>query len=339
MSAKKIWNALSYKYKEKLQIIERQYLMNFINYRMSTNIFIEKTWTHLVKLTWKIIATQKDMSDLFKSERRFQALLQSLSDEYTVIQDVIDAQNKSDIKKKLQKLQKKKAQLKITETVLWVKWRNERERTDHEQNKRKISHHRKSLSSFDSDQLRCCQLQWSLKCFLCEDEYYLIDYSHLSAAQKLVKKCKNKDKTKHKSADDFQTLIELLKSKHKKHRVYNVKSNDFEIFDDNEKDENEKSENIAALSKNIVSKISEFNWVADSDVFSHMIDQLWLFNDFLVYIKRCIIKVEEKKLYVNHCDTAIMWDYHENSVKLSSVSESCLDESISESQGWIVLDL
>ena len=109
MSAKEIWDALSYKYKEKLQITERQYLMNFIDYRMLTNIFIEKTWTHLVKLTRKIIATQKNMSNLFKSEHRFQVLLQSLSDEYTVIQDVIDAQNKWDVKKKLQKLQKKKA--------------------------------------------------------------------------------------------------------------------------------------------------------------------------------------------------------------------------------------
>jgi len=69
-------------------------------------------------LTQKIVATQKDMSDLFKSERRFQVLLQLLSDEYTVIQDIIDAQNKSDVKKKLQKLQEKKAQLKTTETTL-----------------------------------------------------------------------------------------------------------------------------------------------------------------------------------------------------------------------------
>ncbi len=87
-----------------------------------------------------------------------------------------------------------------------------------------------------------------------------------------MKKCKDKDKTKHKNVDDFQTFTEFLKSKHKKHRVYNVKSDDSKIFDNNEKDENEKSENIAALSKNIVSKISEFNWVANSDVFSHMID-------------------------------------------------------------------
>ena len=293
--------------------------MNFINYRMLMNIFIEKTWTHLVKLTWKIVAIQKNISDLFKSERRFQVLLQSLSDEYTVIQDVIDAQNKSDVEKKLQKLQKKKAQLKITEIALWVKRENERERTDHEQNKCKISHHCKSLLSFDSDQLHRHQLQWFLKCFLCEDEHHLVDCSHLFAAQKLVKKCKDKDKTKHKNADDFQTLTELLKSKHKKHRVYNVKSDDSEISDNNEKDENEKSDNIAALSKNIVSKISEYNWVADSDVFLHMTDQLWLFSDSLVCIKRCIIKVEEEKLYVNHCNTTVMQDHYENSVKLSSV--------------------
>ncbi len=108
-SAKEIWITLSYKYKEKLQIIERQYLMNFIDYRMSTNIFIEKTWTHLVKLTWKIVATQNDISDLFKSERCFQALLQLLSDEYMIIWDVIDAQNKSDVERELQKLQEKKA--------------------------------------------------------------------------------------------------------------------------------------------------------------------------------------------------------------------------------------
>ncbi len=107
--AKEIWNALSYKYKEKLQITERQYLMNFIDYKMLTNIFIEKTWTHLIKLTWKIVATQKDISNLFKSERRFQVLLQSLSDKYTVIWNIIDAQNKSDVKKRLQKLQEKKA--------------------------------------------------------------------------------------------------------------------------------------------------------------------------------------------------------------------------------------
>ncbi len=157
-----------------------------------------------------------------------------------------------------------------------------------------------------------------LKCFLCEDKHHLVDCSHLFAAQELVKKCKDKDKSRHKNADNFQTLAELLKNKYKKHRVYNAKS-DFEISDDDENDENKESENITTLSKNIISKISEFNWIADSDVFLHMTDQLWLFSESLIYIKRHIIKVEEKKLYVNHCNTAVMQNHHENSVKLFSV--------------------
>jgi len=97
-----------------------------------------------------------------------------------------------------------------------------------------------------------------------------------------------------------------------------VKS-DFEISDDDENDENEESENITTLLKNIINKISEFNWIADSDVFLHMIDQFQLFSEFLICIKRCIIKVEEKKLYVNHYDIAVMWNHHKNSVKLFSV--------------------
>ncbi len=133
-----------------------------------------------------------------------------------------------------------------------------------------------------------------------------------------MKKRKDKDKTKHKNSDDLQTFAEFLKNKYKKHRVYNVKS-DSEISDNDKNDENKESKNIAALSKNIVSKISEFNWVADSDVFLHMIDQLQLFSESLIYIKRRIIKVEERKLYVNHCDTVVMWNHHENSVKLFSV--------------------
>jgi len=58
------------------------------------------------------------MSNLFKSERHFQVLLQLLSDEYMIIQNIIDVQNKSNVERELQKLQEKKAQLKTTETAL-----------------------------------------------------------------------------------------------------------------------------------------------------------------------------------------------------------------------------
>ncbi len=101
ISTKNVWNVLKFKYKKKLQMIERQYLMKFIEYRMSENVFIEEAWIHLSKLDRKIAATQSDIIRLFKSEWWFQMLLQALSVKYIVIYDVIDTQNNPDVKRDL----------------------------------------------------------------------------------------------------------------------------------------------------------------------------------------------------------------------------------------------
>ena len=96
-SAKEVWDALQSKYKEKLQTTGRQYLAEFIGYKMPVNTSINEAWTHLSKLGRKIAATQPDMNSLSKPERRFQALLQALPEEYTVIRDAIDAQDDPNI--------------------------------------------------------------------------------------------------------------------------------------------------------------------------------------------------------------------------------------------------
>ena len=96
-SAKEVWDALQSKYKEKLQTTGRQYLAEFIGYKMPVNTSIDEAWTHLSKLGRKIAATQPDMNGLSKPERRFQVLLQALPEEYTVIRDAIDAQDDPNI--------------------------------------------------------------------------------------------------------------------------------------------------------------------------------------------------------------------------------------------------
>jgi len=42
INIKNVWNILKFKYKEKLQMTERQYLIEFIEYRMSENVFIKE---------------------------------------------------------------------------------------------------------------------------------------------------------------------------------------------------------------------------------------------------------------------------------------------------------
>ena len=55
------------------------------------------------------------------------------------------------------------------------------------------------------------------------------------------------------------------------------------------------------------------------DVFSYMIDQLRLFSDNMNVIKRRIIRVEEKVLYSNQCETTIMRMKNDNFTSLTNV--------------------
>lgn len=154
---------------------------------------------------------------------------------------------------------------------------------------------------------------------------------HLSAARKFIKSKKKKNKNNSSASPDINVLIKLLQQKQqkqqkqwKKHRAYNVKD-DFEEDQSSfnsgpDLDLEEKvSDEIAALFKNVTCKVSKSKWVADFKVFSHMTDQLRLFSDPLACIRRRIIKVKGKRLYVDHCDTVIMRDKDKNIIRLSDV--------------------
>ncbi len=44
-TAREAWNALSLKYKKKLQTTGRQYLTEFVEYKMSPNMTVNEAWT------------------------------------------------------------------------------------------------------------------------------------------------------------------------------------------------------------------------------------------------------------------------------------------------------
>ena len=111
----------------------------------------------------------------------------------------------------------------------------------------------------------------------------------------------------------------MFKHDWKRHKTFNAETDeksDSQLSESSSENENESDEKIAALSKKIISKISRSYWVADSDVFLYMTDQLWLFRDSLMWICWVIIKVEEKRLYVNYCSTVTIQDQTENFILL-----------------------
>lgn len=87
-------------------------------------MIIETTYIDIIKKNRKIANLQSNMTNLTKFERRFQTFLQFLFFEYDVIRDAINVQNKSNVDKYIQKLQKKKTQFavnKIIESTLLIK--------------------------------------------------------------------------------------------------------------------------------------------------------------------------------------------------------------------------
>ena len=69
----------------------------------------------------------------------------------------------------------------------------------------------------------------------------------------------------------------MIKHNWKRHKTFNAetdKKSDFQLSESSSENEDELNKKIAALSKKIISKISKSYWIADSDIFSYITDQL-----------------------------------------------------------------
>ncbi len=221
-------------------------------------------------------------------------MLQFLLIKYSVIRDSINAIKEIDSEIELRRLKDKKTQLKVVNIALIAR----------KQDKRRVKSSSGSLDktlSFKKDRrLRCFIYNESHRMRDCE----LLDEIRVYVFKQVVKKRDAK-------------ISDVKYSKRlKKHREYtaNVKT-DTENIDSDE----DYAEKTVALLKNVASKIPRSEWVADFNAFSHMTDQLRLFNGSLNRIKRRQIKIGEGKLYVDYCGTVTMRDHNENSVLLSSV--------------------
>lgn len=302
-TTKKIYSFLLNKYKKKLQIIERQFMMNLINYRKSFDKIIEKIWTEIFRLARKVCATRSKLKILSSLKKRLSTLLRSLSKEYFNIRDHIDAQDNFDLDIFIQKLQEKKAQLsaRAVETEMWAK----RKDFDRRHNIVVTSHRRNSsVSSADSKSRR--KPRWAKSrqssskenCYICEEKHRVLECEFFEELRALRRKIVARTKT-------YKKLIASVKLI-KKHRAYNVDDNSISDEKNQETDEEAEEEKIAALSEEMISKILKSHWVADIDASSHMTDQLQLFRSSLKSIRRRTIKIERGRLFSDQRETTVM---------------------------------
>ena len=87
----------------------------------------------------------------------------------------------------------------------------------------------------------------------------------------------------------------------KSQKVYEV-----DLFDDDVAENLSKEEEVTYLTKEAVSKLQSFSWIADTNAFSHMTNKLNLFSDSLTRIKRRIIKVKGGELHVDYMEIVIL---------------------------------
>ena len=169
------------KYKKKFQTIERQYLQKFMTYKKSSDMIIETIYIDIIKKNRKIASMQSNMTNLVKSERRFQILLQFLFFEYDVIRDAIDAQDNSNVDRFIQKLQEKKTQLiasKIVESTLLIKNNKNSRRQSYRISQRRFFNSNESFRRFN------VKTRKTRDCFLCDDSHKIADCDFLKKLRK-----------------------------------------------------------------------------------------------------------------------------------------------------------
>jgi len=209
----------------------------------------------------------------------------------------------------LQKLQEKKAQVKVSDNALWAG--QQRQNKSHQERQTSQHGHRRHSSS-NSDHSPPCR---TLTCYLCGGAHRRQDCEYASVVHKAIQSAKLA-----KAAKKWVklTAVNLHRNK-RRNQAYDVEVVSEEKLSTQESEAaDESDEEIAAIFKDIISKIPQSDWVTDSGASSHMTDKLQLFSGSLMLMQRRTIKVREKRLYFNYYGTVTMQDKDGNSVLLSS---------------------
>ena len=324
--AKTWWVKLLKKYKTKLSANVKNINIKLTSYKLNdfiSSATIEKDFIEIKRMTREITQI---IERKFIEDERFQYFLAALSNEYMTTRDALNTKSDLDVDETLIILKQKKAQLLFasnSKTAMYAKRKNYNDQRDKDNmfyraikfSRRFASRRRRSNSSNEQG-----------KCYLCEEhDHFARECTWFKVFQattkatnarrikvhlwKLVVECKNEmfvkrdNKTKGKSD--------------RKSKTYAAKNQKSDTKDSQiEKNDEEK---ICALFEELHNKILKNFWMKNIDVFSHMIDQLRLFSDNMNVIKRRIIRVEEKVLYSNQCETTIMRMKNDNFISLTNV--------------------
>jgi hypothetical protein len=276
------WEGLEKKYQETLPSAGRQYLHEFVTYRMGKETTIQEAWTQLSRLARKVAGTRTSLKQAFTQKEVFQQLLQSLPPQYNTIRDAIDGNPNIDPELALERLEEKEAQFKATEAAMVSNRPRQEGRRRH---------------SNSSGSSRSPKGPKGYKCYICQRNHRVSACEFLEKAQQYAQRQLDKRSASPKAQRGTQ-----IRSKHRshprKHRAYEAES-DSNIHSSDTENEQEPDE-FAAISKDVTCKIPKSTWIADSGASSHMTDNKSLFSSILKRITTRTIKVGGGYLYTSY---------------------------------------
>ena len=295
-----IWQSLQSKYSDSLQVTNRQLHAKYVTFQKDPEKSIDATIGEINTMAKKLVGFNPIIALLATREYRFSILLHSLPrEDYRTNIDTFDSQSNLNLDHAMKVLREKEASLQAEESANWAKNRSSRP-TAQQQGSRpslregKSRLYRREQSSDDE----------TPKCYLCHGSGHVVrncphaeDFRRgLKAKSKLKKEKERKNKDKHKDKGKG-------KSSKKGYRAFAAGSSleDDSTSSSEDNEEEEVGYETAALSKELAGKPSSFVafWVADSGALSYMTDQLQLFRQPIIPIKRRVIKVGGGRLYAD----------------------------------------
>ena len=110
-------------------------------------------------------------------------------------------------------------------------------------------------------------------------------------------------------------FIKSLKGNKKSQKAYETEFDSFDIISDEFFEKKE----IAHIIKEAINKFQFFSWIADIDALFYIIDKIILFNDSFTRMKKRIIKIKKRELYINQISIIIMQSRQERLIKTMRV--------------------
>ncbi len=320
------WDALYAKYSVIKPQEQREDLKKITHFTLAKGKSIEDSWIELMELGGRVVIANPALASAYTENTLFEFFLQGLPEDYSITRTTLDAQDHLDMTEKLRILQKCESQLKDTtsskaltarDNRRYQQQRDQDSSTDSEYPKRRARRHPKQ----------------PVFCYLCGDKHFAQNCDFKDEVLKFVQKLKAKsqatrDKSYRKQGDSSKLKRGSPKPKLQRGHVANDTQDTSSTLDSNDEplatelDSTEESEDdteVAAISKEAISKIQPSQWASDTGASSHMTDQTQLFRGPLIPIHRRTIKVGGGKLYSECKGTVEMRVSSGRSVLLSDV--------------------